>query len=278
MNEPGSQPVNEQLERQLRRAARHLPYPPTPDLAAGVRRPAKPAVPPARRLAWVALGLIVVAALLFTVPPVRAALLEALRLGAVRIFLSQPTPTVPPTATPISSGPIDPGRPPTVTPVPSPAPLFSLLDLAGETTLAEAQAQVDFPIRLPAEPPDLGLPDRVFVQDFDGPLVILLWLAPGDPNQIRLSLHLLGPNVFAGKGAPQVVEETTVHGRPALWLEGPHLLQLRGGGYELKRLVEGNILVWVEGKITYRLETDLPLDEAISVAESLQPLRDAEQR
>ena len=32
----------------------------------------------------------------------------------------------------------------------------------------------------------------------------------------------------------------------------------------------GNVLIWEENKITYRLETSLELDEAIHIAESLQ--------
>jgi hypothetical protein len=69
-----------------------------------------------------------------------------------------------------------------------------------------------------------------------------------------------------------VVEETTVNGRPALWTEGPYLLQFRRDGHtvtEVQRLVEGHVLIWAEGEITYRLESDLPLEEAVRIAESL---------
>jgi hypothetical protein len=49
-------------------------------------------------LAWAALVLVIVASVLLAVPPVRAAVLEVLRFGAVRIFLIEPTPvpTLPP--------------------------------------------------------------------------------------------------------------------------------------------------------------------------------------
>jgi hypothetical protein len=36
------------------------------------------------------------------------------------------------------------------------------------------------------------------------------------------------------------------------------------------RLIEGNVLIWTEGDLTYRIETDLSLEEAIRIAESLQ--------
>jgi hypothetical protein len=37
-------------------------------------------------------------------------------------------------------------------------------------------------------------------------------------------------------------------------------------------LINGHVLIWEEGNITYRLETALPLEEAIKIAESLQPI------
>jgi hypothetical protein len=136
--------------------------------------------------------------------------------------------------------------------------------------MAEAQARAGFAIKLPTYPPDLGPPDRVFLQDMAGPVVITVWLAPDQPDRVRLSLHQLGPGTFAEKVQPRVVQETTVRGQPALWTEGPHLLQVPDGGYEPRRLVTGNTLIWAEGEITYRLETDLPLDEALRIAESLE--------
>jgi hypothetical protein len=145
------------------------------------------------------------------------------------------------------------------------------LDLGGETTLAEAQAQVDFPIRLPAEPPELGPPDSVFLQDLQGQAVILVWLNPDNPRQVELSLHLLGPGTLVEKGAPVILEETTVKGQEAFWVTGPHVIQNRRGDFDIRRLVTGNVLIWREGVITYRLETKLSLAEAKRIAESLTP-------
>jgi hypothetical protein len=267
MSQPELEQPQQPLEARLIRAAGQFPYPATPDLAGSVRRMAQPAPTgqPLSRLAWAVLVLIIVASVLLAVPPVRAAVLEVLRFGAVRIFLVEPTPAPtlpPPTASPAAR--------PTATPRPTPTSLTSLLDLAGETTLAEVEAQVGFPIRLPTYPPDLGPPDQVFLQDFDGPLLVLVWLAPNQPDQVRLSLHQLGPGTFAGKGAPSLIVETSVNGKPALWLEGEHLLTLRNGNFGPRRLVDGQVLIWVEDEITYRLETDLMLEEAVRVAESVR--------
>jgi hypothetical protein len=265
---------NEQWEARLQQLARHFPYPPTPDVTSTVRAQLaegsslKPGFLP-RRLAWAALLALLVLAGLLAVPQVRAALVEYLQIGAVRIFLVEPTPTSTPTPAAASLE----ERPITATPRPSPTPLTSLRDLAGATTLAQAQAQVDFPIRLPAYPANLGEPDRVFLQDFDGPVVVLVWLDDAQPGRVHLSLHELGPGTFADKGNPGRIEETSVNGQRAIWAEGPYVLQFRVGSrvdYDFRRLVEGRVLIWAEGDITYRLESDLPLEEAVRVAESLR--------
>jgi hypothetical protein len=50
------------------------------------------------------------------------------------------------------------------------------------------------------------------------------------------------------------------------------MLKLSNGVYQDVRLIKGHVLIWEQEEITYRLETDLPLEEAVRVAESLQPL------
>ena len=195
-------------------------------------------------------------------PQVRAAVVEFLRVGAVRIFLA------PPTATPVPSG-----SQVNATPEPSATPLLSVLDLVGEMSLVDAQVRFGFPIHLPTYPADLGPPDRVFFQDLGGPIVVLVWLDQEHPERARLSLHLLSPGVYAEKIRPDVVQETTVHGERALWTVGDHLLQFKSGTttfYEARRLVQGNSLIWTENGLTYRLETGLPLAEAVRIAESLR--------
>lgn len=250
-------------EERLQGAARNFGYPPTPDIANRVKRQLageqrQGLVVWSRRLvAWAVLLIVLILAGVLASPRVRAGVLEWLQIGAVRIFLTEPSTT-----------PDVPEKEPATEPVPTIIPPASLLDLAGETSLTHARSRTDFPIRLPAEPPDLGLPDRVFLQT--GPGVILVWLEPDLPGQVRLSLHILGPGAFAGKSQPRVLQETTVHGEPALWAEGPHFLQLEGQRYDERRLVDGNVLIWTEENLTYRLETTLSLPEAIRVAESLR--------
>jgi hypothetical protein len=279
----------EQWEQHLLQTARAFPYPATPDIARKVTHEleARGRRPTARRswqrLAWTAAILVVLLAGLLAVPPVRAQILEFLQVGIIRIFLVQPTPTATatPAATPAqpAAGPGTAPLPlrtpqPTATPRPSPTPLSSVLDLQGEITLEEASSRTEFPILLPAYPEDLGEPDRVYLQELDGQVLVLVWLEPGRPDEVRLSLHTyVGKNNVTGeKSGPRFLRETTVNGEYAVWAEGPYVLKLRNGNYDYLRMIAGRVLIWTNGEITYRLETDLTLEEAVRIAESLEPL------
>jgi len=256
--------MNALNETRLTAAASATIYPTTPDLWSGVRRrltqaPIGRASRPVRRFAIaVAVLLLVIAAGLAAAPEARAALLKTLQAGVVRIFLpfASPTPTRPSISVP--------------QPTPTPEVLVPPLDLAGRTTLAKAAEALGQPVLLPGYPDDLGAPDIVFLQDWEGPLVILVWTHEDDPMRARLALHILGPGTFAGKGAPPVVAPTIVNGHPALWTQGPHLLSLQSGSDVQRSLVTGNVLIWEQDGLTYRLETDRPMSEAVRIAESLR--------
>lgn len=262
------QPTDPRWEARVHTIARRFAYPPTPALADAVQqRLTEPAARFSQRQ-WLrpvlAFGLVLALLIagLLAVPPVRAAIAEWLQIGAVRIWLVTPTPAPLP-------------LPPAPSPQPTPTLLPTLFDLAGATTLAAAQQQVDFPVRLPTYPADLGAPDGVYYQDLGGPALVLVWLDPAQPTRARLSLHILGPTVFAEKGNVGRVEQTTVNGQPALWTEGPYLLAYRRGNaidWDIQRLVEGHVLLWTADQLTYRLETSTSLAEAVRIAESLVAL------
>ncbi len=269
--------VDDLWERRLREIAADLAYPPTPEIASAVARKletsGKRGPRPDKRLAWAFAILIIFLAGLLAVPPVRAQILDFLQIGVVRIFLTPPTPTgtLAPTRetsqTPIAATPtLPPPAPP-----PTPTLLPSLLDLAGKTTLEAAKKQVKFQVLLPTSPEGIGPPDDVFLQNLGGNLLVLVWLQPDHPDQIRFSLHEYGPEaVFVEKLQPQVVKETQVNGASAFWTVGPYLLETRNGDLESRRLVEGHVLIWTKDNITYRLESGLPLQEALHIAESLR--------
>ncbi len=276
-------------QAQLAVVARALPYPPTPNLAAGLagaRGPGRdrllsrpPAVSPrlVRGLAWSVAAVVLALAVLLAIPATRASLLEFLQIGSVRIFfVATETPLPAPTATLAAAGTPAPSATPRPTRTPTPTPLLSVLDIAGQTTFAQAHDRVPFNLRLPAYPPDLGEPDIAFVQDLGGPAAVLVWLAPGDPSRVRLTLHFLTSAAVADKmldnGGPRTppsVETTSVNGRPAVWTTGPYVLFTRSGNLKEYRLIEGHVLIWTDGTLSYRLETSMSREDAVRTAESM---------
>lgn len=258
------------FDTQLRSIAHRMEYPRTPDIAGSVSARLRSATRPrfiSRRLAWsLTLVLILISSLLL-IPPARAAILELIQVGVVRILRAEPTPIVTPQTEPSGMTPV------TATPAVTPQTLIPLLErMAGEMTFEEAQVQVNYPILLPSYPEDLGLPDRIFVQDADGPMAILIWLDPQNAGEIQMSLHFLPPNSWAIKKVePTMIEETRVNGNYAVWAVGPYPLRYKDGDLDFTRMIDGHVLIWQDGEITYRLETDLPLEEAVRIAESLDP-------
>lgn len=241
------------FERRLRGLAAGFAYPPTPALPSLPGGQSQRPVSTARRAAWAGLAIALAGAGLLTVRPVRAALAEVLRAGAVSISLGPaPAPSVHGPTTPTAVG------------------WISTLELEGETTLEVARERTAFALRLPTHPENLGAPDHVFAQDLPGQSVVLVWLTEGADRQVALSLQMLGPDTYAWKEAPPAVATARVHGEPAYWTTGPYTLILVDGQAARRRLVEGHALIWVDGQVTYRLETALQLQDAIRIAESLR--------
>jgi hypothetical protein len=88
-----------------------------------------------------------------------------------------------------------------------------------------------------------------------------------------MSLHFIPEGSWAiNKMGPVVIEETHVNGQRAAWAVGPYPLKMRNGNLDITRLIDGHVLIWTDGDVTYRLETDLPLEEAIKIAESLEAI------
>ena len=263
-----------EFENRLHSIASGMEYPRTPDIAGSVTTRLQRSTRPrfiSKSLAWSLTIVLVFLSSLMLIPPVRAAVIEFIQVGVVQIFRGEPTPT----PTPISGTPAT-MLPVTATPIP-PSDLLPILNrIAGKTTLASAQKAVQYSIQLPAYPPKLGEPHLVYLQEAEGIMTILVWLEPGQPDEILLSLHFIPKGSWAiDKMNPQVVQETSVNGRKAVWTEGVYPLRLFGsdGGLEFTRLIDGHVLIWADGDITYRLETDQSLDEAIKIAESLEPIR-----
>ena len=247
-----SEQFSDGWERHVKETAASFPYPATPDMAGAVRQgtAARQTVPifARQRLAWVLVLILLIIGGLMAVPQVRAAVLQIIRAGAITIFVSEPRPTVPP--------------------VPKDEFIF---ELATPVTLADAQAKVKYPLRLPAYPYDLGSPDQVYLQEMDRQTaIIMVWLKPTESDEVQLSLYYIEGDDYAYKGTERV-EFSRVNGREAIWLEAPHIFRLQNGRYEPWLFVEGSVLIWSTSEgVTYRLESGLSLAEAVRIAESLK--------
>jgi hypothetical protein len=271
------------FEKQMLSIAKGLDYPRTPDVAGSVMTELGPSPSPqggvrgkgglrfiSRRLVWSLTIILILFSSLMLIPPARAAIIEFIQIGVVRIFRAEPTPLAPPNQEiPSTEVPV------TATPVPTSQPLIPILEkLAGEMTLEEAQKAVNYPILLPSYPADLGQPDRVFVQEAEGKMTILVWIDPLKPSQVLMSLHLIPAGSWAiDKFDPALVQETRVNGQRAIWAVGPYPLRLRNSDLQYMRLIEGHVLIWTDGDLTYRLETESSVEDAIKVAESLKPIQ-----
>jgi hypothetical protein len=243
------------LEAELRALGHTLVVePPADDLTERVLA----ALPPSRRRrsprAWllarrrriIAVIIAVVIVGLGLTPPVRAAVVEWLRIGGILIDTGPPV-----------SGP---------SPTPQPPPRSD-----PTVSLAEAQAKVSFPIGVPDA---LGTPDRIAVSA-DRRVVSMDW--GSGPNQLHLDQFDGDLSwIFLKKGR-QPFEVTSVSGRDAVWFATAHEISYvdRGGRERTEQArIAGPCLIWerpVAGRrVTMRLEGDQPRDRAITVAESIR--------
>jgi hypothetical protein len=265
-------PPDPEWETTITRMAADLHYPPTPDIAGRLRARRTRRVSVTMRLAQVAAVLVLVFAALMAVPQVRAQVSRLLQIGVIRIWLEDPTPTLTATSTAgaQSTGEAVPTR--TVSPTPTPdGTLTSVLQLPGETTFAEAQAQLDYPILMPTYPPDLGEPDHVFYLASAGEMVALVWLDPDHPQQPLFSLFAFGPSSDVWKNGLTNVTEVRIDGKSAIWTVEPHISEFSlNSRQRIRRQVNDPVLIWFSSPLTYRLEGDFTLEEATQIMQSLE--------
>ncbi len=225
--------MNESFEHFVQSTAQDLVYPPLPAQKISYNTSFNQQI-----LARVAIAILVIGLAGFAVPDIRAKVLDFLNIGAVTITLDS---------------------------VGADGEVLRLEDVAGETDLASAQAQVDFDIRLP---PD-NQPDRIYVQNES--LVIFIWL---DGNEIEQALYQIWDNDWGIYKTAETVTETTVNDETALWLNAHHPVTFVNGETEMTYFVQGNVLIWEADSVTYRLETHLDMETAIEFAEALEAHND----
>ncbi|WP_322938204.1 hypothetical protein [Nocardioides bizhenqiangii] len=195
------------------------------------------------RRVWgpVAAGVAALVAASFLSPQVRAVAADV--LGVAGIEFSSDTPDAPP----------EPREP---------------LPDSRDSSLAEAQAQVDFRVGVPGE---LGPPETVTVAD-RGRVASMTWRG-GD---LRLDQFdgTLGP-VFSKQVGVLATEELDVNGATAWWIDAPHDLTYvdrQGREVTATARLAGTTLVWDGGNgVTFRLEGErLNREDAFAIARSVR--------
>jgi hypothetical protein len=103
----------------------------------------------------------------------------------------------------------------------------------------------------------------------DAAVVSLSWTT--DDGTVRLDEFRGTVEPLFWKTTPEA-EHTAVGTRDALWLPTPHRVTVLGPAGDVRHLpsrLSAPTLVWLSGELTLRLEGDLELDEAVTVAESV---------
>jgi hypothetical protein len=200
----------------------------------------------ARRRRLVAVIIAMVLLGLGLTPPVRAAVVEWLRIGGVLIRTGPPV-----------TGP---------SPSPQPPPR------TGQTvTLAEARSLVSFPIAVPAA---LGMPERIAVSE-DRRVVSMDWgRGAGQVHLEQFVGRLSGLFVMRAREPNEVVR---VDGHDAVWFATAHQVSYvdrDGRERTAESRIAGPCLIWERAAsgvlVTVRLEGNLARTEAVKVAESMR--------
>jgi hypothetical protein len=217
--------------------------------------------------------LVAIAALL-----VLAAVAGAVGLGVpgIRIFFGGATPSPSPSASPIGS----PATSPSASSSTGPALVGQSMGLGTAVSLDEAAQLAGLDLVLPPDP-RIGPPDAAYVF---ANRVALVWSArPGlavDPSTgVGLLLNEFRGSVDEGYYAKQLdsdatVTPVTVGGTPGYWISGaPHFffyVDPNGKAVDDTHRIVGDTLIWTVGDVTYRLESQLGMQAAIDLAESLR--------
>lgn len=205
-----------------------------------------------------------------------AAIAGAVGLGlpGLRLILGAPPGSQPP-ATPSAIAPTGSPQPGAIGASMGLGEPLDPLDAAG------LDARAGFHVRMPADP-TVGPPDAAYIDDTKGGQVTLLWAArAGLPATLEPGVGLLlsqfRGTVEEGFFTKAIGNNTSlvrlqVGGHGGFWLSGdPHIFFWQGpdGFVDDTRRWVGDVLLWSDGPVTYRLETALGRDGAVRIAESL---------
>lgn len=273
-------PASSDLERRLRSlGGRDDLFPATPGVAVDVgavirsRQPENALRRKPPRFGWrlVAIAaLVVLTALVAAIaaPTSRTAIADFFGIDGIRIEL---------------------GREDSIDVPDAPTSIGGSLLLGERATLDEVPARVPFAVLVPTDA-IAGEPDELYLnQRSDVTVVGLLYEASDvlpevgqtDVGMLLLEIEVGGSDItFVTKSLGRdgrLVDTLSINGQTGYWIENGVLtvepidsLMLDDLGMESRR--SGNVLIWSDGGITYRLESALPMEDAVRIAESLEPV------
>ena len=229
-----------ELELRLEELGRELVFPPAPDLVPAVLERTYRKQPAWGRIA-VAVALAVVAlAAAFSVPQARTAILHFFHLGGATVVR--------------------------VDTLPQATERSQAAGLGVPVTLREAGRRTSLQLLLPPG----ERPARAYV--LGDSLATLVFEAYGKP--VRLSqFGSFGPGSLQKLVAQEArVEPAHVNGSGALWIQGPHAFEYfgRNGFHQAPVREHGNVLLWLHGDLTLRLEGPLTKAQALELARRIR--------
>jgi hypothetical protein len=228
------------LELRLEELGGELAFPPAPDLAPAVLERTR-----RRPFAWgrvaIAVALAVVAlAAAFAVPESRGAILRFFHLGGATVVRVETLPEA--TERSRAAG------------------------LGVPVTLQEAERRADLQLVLPPG----ERPSRAYVL---GDALVTVVLQAHGKTVLLSEFGSFGPGSLRKLTAQEArVEPTHVNGAEALWIEGPHAFEYFGrNGFRQAPVREGgNVLLWLHGDLTLRLEGPLTKAQALELARRIR--------
>jgi hypothetical protein len=232
-----------ELERALVAVGQELEFPPQPDLVAGVRVRLERRRPFGWRAVAFAAALVAVAfGIAMAVPPARSAILRFFHIGAATVEQVDTLPAA--RERPLAAGL---GRP---------------------LPRREAEVRAHLPIRLPdLEGPK---PTRYYAQ----PGLIATLLSYRDTPVLLAEMRddqvPLVKKFTSGSATVEAVEL----GSNGLWIQGNHVLTWQFGLADTRQIrtrLAGNVLIWVVGDTTYRLEGRLDRTRMLELARQITP-------